>query len=102
MRAVLTRYCQMPSVWLRRQRFVPFLGMAKNDRGCSQNRATNKEGEIGQKQWQQHQGEAAKHRCPVFHPFAVGEDDEAEGAENNASDAVQREEVRHIGHTRFL
>jgi len=72
------------------------LAMTKNDRGCSQNRAADNEREIGQKQGQQHQGETAKHRCPIFHPFAVGEDDEAEGAENNAGDTVHCEQVGHM------
>ncbi len=75
------------------------LRVTKNDRGCSQHRAADKEREIGQKQGQQHQGETAKHRCPIFHPFPVGEDDEAEGAENNAGDTVHCE---HVGHMPFL
>jgi len=69
--------------------------VAKNDRCYSQKRAANKEREIGQKQWQQHQGEAAKHRCPILHPLAVSEDDETEGAEQHAPDAIRAEQVRH-------
>ena len=64
------------------------LAMAKDDRGRSQNRTGNKERKVGQKQWQQHKGEAAKHRCPIPHPFAVSENDEAERAENNAGYAI--------------
>jgi len=75
--------------------------MAENDRRDSQKSAADKQGNIGHKKRQQHQCESAKHRCPVAHPLAVSEDDETERAEKNASDAVQREEVRHIGHTRF-
>jgi hypothetical protein len=67
------------------------LGVAKNDRGCSQHRTAKKEREIGQKQWQQHEGEAAKHRYPILHPFAVSENDEAEGAENYTPNAIRGE-----------
>ena len=70
--------------------FAAILAMPENDRGCSQKRTANKEREIGQKQWQQHQGEAAKHRCPILHPFAIGKDNETERAENHATDAVRR------------
>ena len=66
--------------------------MAKNDRCYSQKRTTNEEREIGHKQWQQHEGEAAQHRYPVLHPLAVSEDDKAEGAEHHAADAIRREE----------
>jgi hypothetical protein len=75
--------------------------MAENDRRDSQKSAADNQGNIGQKERQQHQCESAKHRCPVAHSLAVSEDDETERAEKNASDAVQREEVRHIGHTPF-
>jgi hypothetical protein len=75
--------------------------MAKNDRRDSQKRAADEQGNIGHKERQQHQCESAKHRRPIAHSFAIGEDNEAEGAENNAGNAVQREEVRHIGHTPF-
>jgi len=78
--------------------------MAENDRRDSQKSAADKQGNIGHKKRQQHQcepAEPAKHRRPIAHSLAVSEDDETERAEKNASDAVQREEVRHIGHTRF-
>ena len=75
--------------------------MAENDRRDSEQRATDDQGEIGHKQRQQHQCQSAKHRRPIAHSLAVSEDDETERAENNASDAVQREEVRHLGHTAF-
>src|SRR5205823_1346742 len=81
--------------------FAAILAMAENDRGYSQNRTANKQREIGHKKRQQHQCESAEHWCPVAHPLAVSEDDETERAEKNTSDAVQREEVRHIGHTPF-
>ncbi len=68
------------------------LVMAKYDCCCSQKRTADKECEISHKQWQQHQGETAKHRYPVLHPLAVGEDNEAEGAEHHAADAIRREE----------
>ena len=73
--------------------------MAENDRRDSQKSAADKQGNIGHKKRQQHQCEPAKHRRPIAHSLAVSEDDETERAEKNASDAVQREEVRHIGHT---
>jgi len=62
--------------------------MTENDRGRSQNRAADKEGEIGHKEWQQHEGEAAKHRCPIFHPLSVSKNDEAEGAEDDAGNRI--------------
>jgi hypothetical protein len=77
-----------------RRRFAD-LAMAKDDRGRSQNRTGNKERKIGQKQWQQHQGEAAKHGCPILHPFAVSENDEAEGAEDDAGDTIHYERGGH-------
>ena len=69
--------------------------MTENDRGRPQNRAADKEREIGHKQRQQHESEAAKHRCPIFHAFAVGEDDEAEGAEDDAGDRIHYERGGH-------
>ena len=75
--------------------------MAENDSRDSKKSAADKQGNIGHKKRQQHQCESAKHRRPIAHSFAIGEDDEAEGAEKNAGNAVQREEVRHIGHTPF-
>ena len=69
--------------------------MAKNDRGCAENGAADNEREISQKQWQQHESETAKHRRPVTHPFAVGEDDEAEGAKNNPGDRIHYERGGH-------
>ena len=69
--------------------------MTKNDRCRPQNRAADNEREIGHKQWQQHEGEAAKHRCPIFHPFAVSKNDEAEGAENDAGDRIHYERGGH-------
>ena len=67
---------------------VPISAMTKYDRSRSQKRTANEQGDIGHKKRQQHQGEPAKHRCPMAHPFAVGENDEAERAEDNASDTV--------------
>jgi hypothetical protein len=69
--------------------------MTKNNRSCPQNRAADNEREIGHKQWKQHEGEAAKHGCPIFHPFAVGENDEAEGAEDDAGDRIHYERCGH-------
>ena len=71
------------------------LAMTKNDRGCPQNRAADNEREIGHKQWQQHEGEAAKHRCPISHPFAVCENDEAERTEDDAGDRIHYERGGH-------
>jgi len=69
--------------------------MPKNDRGCSQNRAANNERKIGHKQWQQHEGEPAKHRCPIFHPFSVSKNDETERAKDDAGDRIQYERGGH-------
>jgi hypothetical protein len=69
--------------------------MTKNDRGCSQRRTGNKKREIGQKQWQQHEGEAAEHRYPILHPFTVSKNDEAEGAEDDAGDRIHDERGGH-------
>ncbi len=71
------------------------LAMTENDRGRSQNRAGNNQREISQKQWQQHESEAAKHRRPIFHPFSIGKYDEAEGAEDGAGDRIHYERGGH-------
>ena len=69
--------------------------MAKNDRCRPQNRAADNEREIGHKQWQQHESEAAKHRCPIFHPFSVSKNDEAERTEDDAGDRIHYERGGH-------
>jgi hypothetical protein len=71
------------------------LAMTKNDRCRPQNRAADNECEIGHKQWQQHKSKAAKHRCPIFHPFSVSKNDEAEGAEDDAGDRIHYERGGH-------